>query len=76
MTDGAGTDHRQFSLGLLRGAGGANVWCYQTMMVGAQRVWLEHGYGTLSPETLAVEARVLAAATAAVVVATRRRRHP
>ncbi|APR82587.1 Hypothetical protein A7982_07936 [Minicystis rosea] len=51
--------HNDALLANLRGITRTNLWSYQTMMVGAGRVWIEHGYGSSSPDVLAVEARVL-----------------
>lgn len=57
--------HHDAVLANLSGAGGANVWVYETIMVGGPRVWVEHGYGSASADARAVEARLLALATAA-----------
>lgn len=51
--------HNDQLLANLRGTTRTNLWSYQTMMVGAGRVWIEHGYASSSPDVLAVEARVL-----------------
>ena len=48
----------------MRGVARKNIWLYRTIMVGADRIWIEHGLGATSPETLAVEARVLERAMA------------
>lgn len=48
----------------MRGVAEKNIWHYQTLMVGTDRIWIEHGYGGTSPETIAVESRVLERAMA------------
>ena len=61
--------HHDAVVANLVGPDGANVWVYETIMVGGGvgggRIWVEHGYGSASADARAVEARVLALATAA-----------
>ena len=44
----------------LRGGVSTNVWVYEVVLVGARRVWIEHGYGATSDACAAAEARLLA----------------
>jgi hypothetical protein len=51
--------HNGALLGNIRGTASTNIWTCQTLMVGAARLWIEHGYGSSGPETLAGEMRLL-----------------
>jgi hypothetical protein len=52
--------HSERLLGILAGTLRENLWHYATVLVGADRIWIEHGYGWSSPDTNAAEQRLLA----------------
>lgn len=51
--------HSEQLLANLRGTAPMNVWHYQAMLVGARRVWLEHGYGAAFADVIVAEMRLL-----------------